>query len=90
MPPKAHKKDKDKEGAAENEGDPDAFVFSTDAVIGDIQRKAAAVFEVFDQGGTKMVDVREVGTMLRALGETLFIHLYPIFAISTLKNLQCF
>lgn len=61
---------KNKENAStEGEADPDAFVFSTDGLIGDVQRKVMAVFEVFDQQGQKMVDVREVGTMCRALGK---------------------
>jgi hypothetical protein len=46
-----------------------SFVFSPDPSIAEIQRKVIAVFEIFDVGSQKIVDVREVGTMSRALGQ---------------------
>lgn len=56
---------KNKDADPEGEVDPDAFVFSTDVLIGDIERKCMGVFEVLalDQNGQKMVDVREVGSI---------------------------
>ncbi|GJQ77789.1 hypothetical protein Trydic_g16050 [Trypoxylus dichotomus] len=34
----------------------------------DLERRIAEAFEIFDHAGNKMVDVREVGTIVRALG----------------------
>lgn len=34
----------------------------------DLERRIADAFEVFDHAGNKTVDIREVGTILRALG----------------------
>lgn len=34
----------------------------------DLERKIADAFEIFDHAGNKTVDVREVGTIVRALG----------------------
>jgi len=45
------------------------FTFSSDPLLNEIQKKIVSVFEIFDVGGQKAVDVREVGTMCRALGE---------------------
>lgn len=36
---------------------------------GDLERRIVEAFEVFDHGNNKTVDVREVGTILRSLGE---------------------
>lgn len=33
-----------------------------------MERKIADVFEIFDHANTKTVDVREIGTIVRALG----------------------
>lgn len=45
-----------------------AFAFSQDPLVNEVQRQVIGVFEVFDQSNQKTVDVREVGTMCRALG----------------------
>jgi len=50
--------------------DSNAFNFSSDPQIGDVQRKIVSVFEMFDPGNQKIVDVREVGCIVRALGIT--------------------
>lgn len=34
----------------------------------DLERKIADAFEVFDHAGSKWIDIREVGTIIRALG----------------------
>ncbi|CAH0546615.1 unnamed protein product [Brassicogethes aeneus] len=34
----------------------------------DLERKIADVFDVFDHAGTKTIDIREVGTVVRGLG----------------------
>lgn len=34
----------------------------------DLERRIAEAFEIFDHGGSKTIDVREVGTVLRSLG----------------------
>lgn len=39
----------------------------------DLEKRIAEAFEVFDHGGNKTVDVREVGTILRSLGKQLLI-----------------
>ncbi|XP_075213776.1 dynein regulatory complex protein 8 [Lycorma delicatula] len=36
--------------------------------INDLEKRIVEAFEVFDHGGDKTVDVREVGTILRSLG----------------------
>ncbi|XP_054284113.1 dynein regulatory complex protein 8-like isoform X2 [Macrosteles quadrilineatus] len=38
------------------------------AITNDLERRIAEAFEVFDHGGNKTVDVREVGTIIRSLG----------------------
>lgn len=38
-------------------------------VVNDLERRIAEAFEVFDHGGNKTVDVREVGTIIRSLGK---------------------
>lgn len=40
-------------------------------VVNDLERRIAEAFEVFDHGGNKTVDVREVGTIIRSLGTRL-------------------
>ena len=37
-------------------------------ITNDLERKIADVFDIFDHAGTKNVDIREVGTIVRALG----------------------
>ncbi|XP_046675960.1 dynein regulatory complex protein 8-like isoform X1 [Homalodisca vitripennis] len=37
-------------------------------ITNDLERRIAEAFEVFDHGGNKTVDVREVGTIIRSLG----------------------
>ena len=49
--------------------DEPAFIFSTDPLQAGIERRVANVFDVFDTSRQKVVDVREVGTMIRALGK---------------------
>lgn len=34
----------------------------------ELERRIADAFEIFDHGGNKTIDVREVGTVVRALG----------------------
>lgn len=34
----------------------------------DLERRIADAFEVFDHAGSKTVDIREIGTIIRALG----------------------
>lgn len=47
------------------------FSFSADPLQAEIERKVAKVFDVFDSNRQKVVDVREVGTMVRALGKPI-------------------
>ena len=51
---------------------------STDPHIIEIQRKITSVFDMFDQSNKKAIDVREVGSIIRALGETFSI-LFELF-----------
>ncbi|XP_046400571.1 dynein regulatory complex protein 8-like [Ischnura elegans] len=39
-----------------------------DQASSDLEKRIVEAFDVFDHGGSKTVDVREVGTILRALG----------------------
>lgn len=34
----------------------------------DLEKRITEAFEIFDHGGNKCVDVREIGTILRSLG----------------------
>ncbi|XP_076359606.1 dynein regulatory complex protein 8-like isoform X1 [Tachypleus tridentatus] len=34
----------------------------------DLQKKIVNAFEIFDQDGTRIVDIREIGTIMRSLG----------------------
>jgi len=52
---------------AEKKEDEAPFVYSSDPNQAGIERRVANVFDVFDASGLKVVDVREVGTMMRAL-----------------------
>ena len=38
----------------------------------EMQKKVLDAFEVFDHEQNKTVDVREIGTIIRSLGNTLF------------------
>ncbi|KAF5304616.1 hypothetical protein FQR65_LT07898 [Abscondita terminalis] len=37
-------------------------------ITNDLERRIAEVFEIFDHAGNKTIDIREVGTVVRALG----------------------
>ncbi len=45
------------------------FVYSSDPLQADVEHRVTKVFDVFDTQHVKIVDVREVGTMVRALGQ---------------------
>lgn len=42
--------------------------YSVVTINNDLERRIADAFEVFDHGGNKTIDVREVGTIVRGLG----------------------
>ncbi|KAK4873249.1 hypothetical protein RN001_015278 [Aquatica leii] len=37
-------------------------------ITNELERRIAEAFEIFDHGGNKTIDIREVGTVVRALG----------------------
>jgi Ca2+-binding EF-hand superfamily protein len=43
-------------------------------ITNDLERRIAEAFEVFDHGGNKTIDVREVGTVIRSLGKPFTVH----------------
>lgn len=45
------------------------FIYSSDPLQADVEHRVTKVFDVFDTQHLKIVDVREVGTMVRALGQ---------------------
>lgn len=45
------------------------FVYSSDPLQAEVEHRITKVFDVFDTQHLKIVDVREVGTMVRALGQ---------------------
>ena len=46
---------------------------STDPHVIEIQRKITSVFDLFDKSGKRTVDVREVGSIIRSLGNLDFL-----------------
>lgn len=44
------------------------IIFLIVPINNELERKIADAFEVFDHAGTKTIDIREVGTIVRALG----------------------
>lgn len=57
-------------GHSEKDKD-ETFVYSADPIQAEIERRVGKVFDVFDTSHQRVVDVREVGTMIRALGKLL-------------------
>lgn len=45
------------------------FVYSSDPLQADVEHRVTKFVDVFDTQHVKVVDVREVGTMVRALGQ---------------------
>ena len=43
-------------------------IFFSDSILQEIQKKITDAFDVFDHDNSKVVDEREVGTIMRSLG----------------------
>jgi len=55
-------------GSEDNDKELAALLFSNDPKIIEMQKKITQIFNMYDQGGQKMIDIRSAGSMFHAMG----------------------
>lgn len=64
------------------------FFFISVQPNNDLEKKIIEAFEVFDHSGKQVVDVREIGTILRSLGKCLAVNVNNSYFSRDVKLLE--